>query len=473
MTGGSSVPRPPQGADPPARADLVITGADLVTMDPAQPVVRDGALAVSNAQISWIGASGRARQHISADQTLDAPGRIALPGLIDTHFHTAQQLLRGKIIELARRRQLKLPIWRNYLIPFESILTEEDVYLSGQLGYANALRVGTTCFAEAGGPHPDHMARAAMDTGIRGLVALSTIDTGDDLPAAMKFTTKDAIDRNVALLRNWGVSATERRVGAWLALRQLLVCSPELWESFRDIADEHGTRVHTHLAEGSYEVDYAAEHWGKRPAEHLDAIGFLGARVHAAHSILLSAREIDLYAERDVSVAHCPLGNFIIGAPKVPEMLRRGIRTGLGTDGAASGSIDLFEAIRVSWVTLQNQFGTPWHVRNVVTLEDLLRMATLGGAEALGMGRELGSLTVGKRADIVLANPSHWDLQPVYDPVFTAARGITGRDIETVIVDGQPVVRDGALTTIDEQELRARLAQRWPVIMDRFESITS
>jgi 5-methylthioadenosine/S-adenosylhomocysteine deaminase len=194
--------------------------------------------------------------------------------------------------------------------------------------------------------------------------------------------------------------------------------------------------------------------------------------VHAAHSILLSAGEIDLYAEHQVSAAHCPLGNFIIGTPKVPEMLRRGIRIGLGTDGAASGSIDLFEAIRVSWVALQSHYGTPWHVRNVTPLEELLRMATLGGAEALGMELQVGSIEPGKKADIVLASPRHLDLQPVYDPVFTAARGITGRDVDSVIVDGEIVVERGALTTVDEAELRARVAERWPVIMERFESAT-
>jgi 5-methylthioadenosine/S-adenosylhomocysteine deaminase len=355
-------------------------------------------------------------------------------------------------------------------IPFESVLTEDDMLLSAQVGYANALRVGTTCFADAGGPHPDQMARAALQVGIRGLVALSTMDTGDGLPAAMKFSTRAAIDANAALIKAWGTSAALSRVGATLALRQLLVCTQELWESFRDLAAEQGARVHIHLAEGTYEVDYAAEQWGKRPAEHLDSIGFLGSHVHAAHSILLSEHELDLFASHAVSVAHCPLGNFIIGPPKVPEMIRRGIRVGLGTDGAASGSLDLFEAIRVSWIALQSHYGTPWHVRTVLAVEELLRMATLGGADALGMGDQLGSIEAGKRADIVLVNPRHWDLQPIYDPVFTVARGVSGRDVESVIVDGQLVVRDGALVTLDEEELRARLAQRWPAIMARFES---
>jgi len=461
------------GQNPKEGADLLVLGGDLVTMDADRPVIRGGALAVRDGTITWIGAAGDGRQRFEARRIIDAGDRIVLPGLVDTHFHTGQQLLRGKIAELGRRRQLKLPIWRNYLIPFESVLSEEDMYLSGQVAYANLLRVGTTCFTDAGGPHPHEMARAAVDLGIRGLVAQSTMDLGDGLPRSMRFTTQEAIDRNLALIKAWGVSATEKRVGAWLSLRQLLVCTRELWEAFRDLADESGSRVHIHLAEGSYEVDYAAEHWGMRPAEYLDTIGFLGSRTHAAHSILLSAAEIDLYAERGVTVAHCPMGNFIIGPPKVPEMRRRGVKVGLGTDGAATGSLDLFEAAHVSWVTLQSQYGTPWHDRSVLPVEDLLHMSTLGGAQALGMDGQIGSLEVGKRADFVVANPRSWDLQPVYDPLFTAARGLTGRDVETVVVDGQTVVDGGVVLTVDEEGLRARLAERWPAIMDRFESTTN
>lgn len=129
--------------------------------------------------------------------------------------------------------------------------------------------------------------------------------------------------------------------------------------------------------------------------------------------------------------------------------------------------------MRVSFVALQSNYGTPWHDRSALSLEDLLEMATLGGAQALGMGDHIGSLEVGKQADLVIANPGDWDLQPVYDPMFTASRGLTGRDVETVIVDGKVVVEGGVVSSVDEAELRARLAERWPVIMSRFESITN
>ena len=314
-------------------------GGDLVTMGADRRVVRDGALAVSEGKIAWVGPASEAKGPVPGRAgRCEASGRIVLPGLVDTHFHTGQQLLGARSPSSPRKRQLKLPIWRNYLIPFESVLTEEDMYLSSQIAYANLLRVGTTCFTDAGGPHPDQMARAALELGIRALVAQSTMDMGEGLPASMRFSTKEAIERNVALIKTWGVSATERRVGAWLSLRQLLVCSRELWETFADLADETGSRVHIHLAEGTYEVEYAAEHWGKRPAVYLEHIGFLGPRVHAAHSILLSAEEIDLYVERQVSAAHCPLGNFIIGPPKVPEMHRRGSPSASGPTAPRPGA---------------------------------------------------------------------------------------------------------------------------------------
>jgi 5-methylthioadenosine/S-adenosylhomocysteine deaminase len=455
----------------PATVDLLISGGTAVTMDDAGTVVPDAALAVLGGRIVWIGPSPQAVGRFDARRTIDAGGHFVLPGVVDTHFHTGQQLLRGKLAQLARQRRLKIPIWRNYLIPFETALTEEDVHLSGLVGYGNMLRVGTTCFAEAGGPHPDQMGRAAREIGIRGIIARSTVDNPDGLPDGAFLTTAQAIEENLRLVKGWGVPSEENRVGAWLSLRQLLVSSPELWDTFADASKETGARIHIHLAEGTYEIDYAAEQWGLRPTEHLDATGFLGPGVHAAHSILLTDTELELYRDHRVSVAHCPMGNFLIGPPKIPQMFRLGIEVGLGTDGGSTGSLDLLQAIRPSWVALQSHQGTPWHARGEPSLETLLRAATIGGARALGLGDWTGSLEVGKRADVILADSTTWDLQPITDVMFTVARSVTGRDVDTVVVDGQVVVEDRRLLHVDEERLRARLAERLPVIMRRFETL--
>lgn len=456
-------------------ADLLVLGPDIVTFDAGRRMIRDGAIAVADGRIVWIGPSTEARTLFNAQSTIYAQGQIAMPGLIDAHFHTAQQLIRGKIVEISRRRQLKLPVWRNYFLPFESCLDEEDVYLSGLLAYSNMIRVGTTCFAEAGGPFPDQMGRAAEEVGIRGFIALSTMDMdfAESVPPSMKMTTQQAIAENEALVKRWNGSQGSGRVRAWLALRQLIVCSEELWIAFRDLANQLGVRMHTHLAEGVYELDFAAERWGKRPAEHLDSIGSLGSHVHAAHSILLSDHEVDLYAQHRVTAAHCPMGNYLIGPPKVAQMWRRGIAIGLGSDGASNGTLDLFRLASIAWVAQQSNFGTPWYDRTVLGAEDCLVIATIGGARALGAGDELGSLEVGKRADFILVDPTELDMQPVYDPAFTLARGVSGRDVRTVIVDGQVVMKDRELLLVDEAEVRARINERWPRIMERFEALVA
>ena len=452
--------------------DLLVLGGDVVTMSPDR---RSSAPGRGHPwwPIIWVGTAAEGRWRFGALRSIEAGGRIVLPGLVDTHFHTAQQLLRGKITELARRRQLKLPIWRNYLIPFESVLTEEDVYLSAQIAYANLLRVGTTCFTDAGGPIPTRWPVLPRTSAFVGLVAQSTMDIGDGLPPSMKFTTADALDRNASLIKTWGVSAVEKRVGAWLSLRQLLVCSRELWESIREMSDETGSRVHIHLAEGTYEVDYAAEHWGKRPAEYLRRAWFSRSP--------RPCRALDpAFAQRGRPLcrAGCergplPHGQFHrSGRQRCPRCAGVESASVSAPTARRPGSLDLFEAMRVSSVGLQTNYGTPWHDRSALSLEDLLEMATLGGATALGMGEHIGSLEVGKRADLVIANPADWDLQPVYDPMFTASRGLTGRDVETVVVDGDVVVDKGTVVTVDEGELRGRLAERWPEIMGRFESMT-
>jgi 5-methylthioadenosine/S-adenosylhomocysteine deaminase len=454
----------------PEAADLLIVGPDVVTMDGERRTIRNGAIAIRDGRIAWLGPAGEAERRITANERIEAAGRIALPGLVDAHFHTGQQLLRGKLVELARRRHLRIPIWRNYLIPFESILGEDDLHLSALLAYSNMLRVGTTCFAEAGGPHPHQMGLAAEEVGIRGFIALSTLDAAEGIPETMQLTTRQAIDRNLELVKSWNAPGRGDRVRAWLSLRQLIVCSEELWNTFRDLSSELGVHVNIHLAEGSYEVDYATERWGKRPAEYLEYIRFLGPRVLAAHSVLLSQQEVDLYVGRGVGVAHCPQGNYLIGPPKIPEMWRRGVPIGIGSDGASTGSIDLFQAAHISWVAQQSHFGTPWHDRSVFTPEDLLAIATSGGAAAVGCAGDLGSLEAGKRADLLLINPQELDLQPVYDPAFTASRAVNGRDVETVVVDGKVVMKDRRLLTVDEEQLQARIDERWPRIMERFEA---
>lgn len=452
-----------------AELDLLIRGCAIVTMDGDSRVIDDGAIAIAGSRIQWLGPASEAAQ-LRAESTIDARGLIAMPGMIDAHFHTAQQLLRGKIAALARKRTLKNPVWKNYYIPFEAMLEREDVYLSGLLAYTDMISVGTTCFAEAGGPHPDEMGRAAMETGIRGFVALSTVDQGDWVPPAMKMTTDVALRRNVDLVARW---KGNDRVGAWLALRQILVCSPGLIEAIGAAAREHDVKIHTHLCEGTYEIDYALEKFGKRPAEFMDSLGVFDRHLHCAHSVLLSPEEMDLYVSRRASACHCATNNYHIGPMRLLEMWRRGVDVGLGTDGAASwGTLDMFQVAHLARVGQTSLFGTPWHNRTLTHGEEMLAIATRGGARALGLSDRIGSLEAGKEADILLADSTQLDQMPLYDPLFTVANTTVGRDVRTVIIAGEVVMKDREIVSIDVERIRAMVASRLPRLMERLEAIT-
>jgi 5-methylthioadenosine/S-adenosylhomocysteine deaminase len=459
----------------PQRVDILVQGCAVVTMDDAGTVLHDGAIAIAGGAIVWVGEAAQARGRFEAATTINGRGRIAMPGLIDGHVHTGQQLLRGKLASLARRRPLKIPIWKNYYIPFEGMLDPQDVYLSGMVAYTNMLQVGTTCFAEAGGPHPDEMGRAALEVGVRGFVALSTVDqsrgSGAAVPGSMLMTTDQALERNIALVQRW---RSQERVQAWLALRQIIVCSPELIRGMSAAARDLDVKIHTHLAEGSYEVDYALEHFGKRSAEWLADMGVLDHHLHCAHSVLVSPEEVDLYVRYKPSACHCAFNNYAIGAPPLIEMWRRGVAIGLGTDGAAAwSSLDIFQVAHAAKVGQQALWGTPNHIRTALSSDELLKIATRGGARALGIDDKIGSLEAGKRADLLLVDTRDMDQYPAQDPLFVASSLVVGRDVRDVIIDGKLVMRDREILTVDMEKLHAHLAKRLPELMERFDALVA
>ncbi|MCR0982228.1 amidohydrolase family protein [Roseomonas populi] len=453
---------------PPRAVDLLVEGCDVVAFDGADTTLRDAAIAIEGGAIAWIGPAAEARSRFAPRERLDGRDRIAMPGLVDAHMHTGQQLLRGKIFELSRRTGIRNPVWKNYYIPFEGMLDEEEVRLSALLCYADLLSNGTTCFAEAGGPRPDIMGEAALDAGIRGVIALSTVDMGNGIPPSMMLSTDEALRRNVELVERWKQKG-QGLVTAALSLRQIMVCTTDLIRMMAEEARRLGAMLHTHLCEGSYEIDFALERFGKRPAEYLDSLGCIGPFLHAAHAIMLSQHEMDLLVGNDVSIAHCAFNNYAIGHPRVLEMLHKGVRLGLGTDGAAAlGTMDMFQVARCGRIAQQCITGTSWHERFAVSGEMMLRATCAGGGRALGL--DIGTLEVGRRADIILLRADDPDHQPVYDPMFSAANTAVGRDVRTAIVDGRVVMKEREFTALDTERMAALLRERHPGLMHRFET---
>jgi len=447
--------------------DLLIHGVDLVAFDAAGTELKDAAIAISGNSIEWIGPAAGAASRFTAKETLDASGLIAMPGFVDAHFHTAQQFLHGKLSAIRRRGQLREPMWSQYLIPFESGLEPEDIYCSALAAYASMISSGTTCFLEAGGPYPDEMGRAADEIGIRGRIALSTMDMDESIPAGSRLTTDEALRRNEELVKRW---QHHPRVNAWLSLRQIMVNTTALTQGMSALAKQLDTPIHTHLAEGTYEVDYAIKTWGLRPAEYLESIGAFNSHVHAAHSVLLSLNELDLYQRRDVSACHCAFNNYTMGSPRVLEMLHRGIRLGFGTDGAATrGSLDMFEVVHAATVGQQSVGGTPYHIDVPMTHEQMLAAALRGGAQCARLPDRIGSLEVGKLADLILVEANSYSQFPNHDPRITLAESTVGPNVRTVIIDGRIVMKDRVLLTVDLGTMKEKVSARYATIMERFE----
>ncbi|MFC6646280.1 amidohydrolase family protein [Granulicella cerasi] len=451
----------------PTPIDLLITGCDVVTFDDHDTVLLDGAIAVQGKKIAWIGKASEAAALYNAKETINGSGMIAMPGLIDAHYHTGQQLLRGKLASIHRKHASKAPHWKNYYVPFESGLTPEDVYCSAIAGYTSMISVGTTCFLEAGGPHPDEMGRAAMDVGIRGFVSLNTMDMDDTLPSNYRMTTAQALKENEALVKRW---KDNDRVGAWLSLRQIIVNTEELRIGMTHLAKELNVPIHTHLSEGTYEVDFTVNEYGKRPPAYMDSIGSLHEHIHAAHSVLLTNEELDLYAARKVSACHCSFGNYGVGPQRFYEMIRRDIACGLGTDGPGGRcTLDMFEVAHFAVLGQTIEYGTLFHSGAPIGYDKMLKLACRNGARAARMADKIGSLEVNKLADVVLVAKTDFDQFPVVDPVITLSQNCNGRDVRTVVIDGRVVMKNREFISFDLAPMRRHVQEQYTSIMQRYD----
>jgi len=450
----------------PVDVDLVVRDAYLVTFDDEGAIWPSGGVAVKDGRIVAVGDSATIEAAHRAAETIDGHGMLAMPGLIDSHTHLAQTMMKGLFPELVRAGRLRQPIWRQYLIPFESHLTPEDAHLSAALASSAMLLQGTTTFFDAGGPHPAFAARGAESTGIRGLVSRSTLDDSSDIPESMRLSTDQAIEENVRLVEEWPAGG---RVAGAMALRQIMNCTPELITQIHTEAAARGVKVHTHLLEGTYEVDYAVQRYGKRPVEFLLDLGVFDETLHCAHAVHATPWDVRRFRDNAVSVAHCA-NNYSFGVPRALEYWREGVALGLGTDGAAmsQGTLDMFRIAATVATGQQHLYGVPANEPWVLAPDESLQMATRGGARALGMAGRIGQLTPGAAADVVLLRLDGPDAAVTVSPFAFLVDGARGSDVHTVLVDGTPVVRGGELLTVDLERVRAEASVRQGRLVEAF-----
>lgn len=378
-----------------------------------------------------------------ADTVVDGRGKLFMPGLTDGHLHTCQQLLRGRILD-----QLPM-IWTRIMLPFESTLSAGAAEAGAALTCLELIKSGTTSFAEAGGRYMDLIAGKVVESGLRAALTCSTIDNGDS-PATMKHSADACMEHSDALYDAYH-GAGDGRVSIFYSLRSMLSCTEDLTLRTFARAAERNTGVHAHVSEYPNEVNACLERHRLRPVEYLDKLGVLGPNFLAAHSILLSDEEIDIFAARGVKVVHCPFSNCGKGVPYTPRLLQRGAHVGLGTDGAAHGGLSLWNEMKIFRSVMNAHVGVPNANPVVMPARTILRMATEGGGAAIGYEGRLGKVKPGYLADLISIDLEQPHILPSSDLANTLLETVNAGDVADSMVNGKFLMRDRKVLTMDER----------------------
>jgi 5-methylthioadenosine/S-adenosylhomocysteine deaminase len=427
---------------PDQKLDILITGGTLLTMAAPSDIIEEPVIGIRDGKILFVEKGNLPSGYPpEAHDVIDASGCLVLPGLINTHTHLPMVLFRGLADDLP------LMTWLNdHIFPAEErFINRETVYTASKLAIAEMILSGTTTFCD-GYFFESSVARATIASGIRGVVAQGFID----------YPSPDRPDcsRHAAVAEQFMNKWQNRSplVTPALICHSPYICSPDTLMTIKAVARSHDSLFLIHLAETREEVALLHDRYGKKPVHHLRDLDLLDEATIAAHCIWLEQDELDLLAKFGVKVAHDPESNMKLaaGVAPVPEMLRRGIDVGLGTDGCASNNnLDLFGEMGMC-AKLHKVFSSD---PTVMQAEKVVEMATLGGARVLGMADRIGSITPGKCADIILVNMNKPHLTPLYNPFSHLVYSASGADVVTSIIDGKIVMKDRRLLTIDLNEV--------------------
>ena len=422
---------------------ILIKNGTIVTMDAANSILR-GDILIRDGRVAEIGKTIEA----DADEVIDAEGCAVLPGFVQTHIHLCQTLFRGAADDLSLIDWLKKRIW-----PMEAAHTAESIRVSARLGIAELIKGGTTCaLTMETVRHTEEVLRVVEETGFRATVGKCMMDKGDDLPAELHEETRASIHESLALIKHWHGKA-DGRIRCCFAPRFAVSCTRELLAEVAKLAREHSVMIHTHASENKTECEMVERETGQPNVAYLDSIGVSGSHVMLAHCVHVNEEELETLTRTRTNVAHCPSSNLKLGSgvALIAKMLERGISVSLGADGApCNNRLDMFTEMRTA-ALLQKALHGP----EVVPAAQALRMATIDGARAMQLGSEIGSLEVGKRADIIIVDLNQLHTAPAADVVSLLAYSAQASDVRTTIVDGQVVMRDRELTTMNEAEVIA------------------
>ncbi|BAN04519.1 amidohydrolase family protein [Ilumatobacter coccineus] len=428
--------------------DTLIVGSHVVTMNPTRDVIRHGAVAVRGNEIVDVGKQSDLEAIYAPKQTVGSDRFVVTPGMVNTHIHiTGEPLTRGYVPD-------DTPFEENvfmWLCPLYSVFTAEEERLSAQLAAVEMLKSGTTTFLEAGTIRfLDDVIDGLVEVGIRGRVGNWVWDLPPE-PDVYKQNTDAAIDMLQQQLVDHA-SVADGRLGTWSILVGHTTASDPLWKAARELADEHGTGMSFHMSPAKLDPEAFVAEFGHRPMIHLAELGILRDDVAITHCVQVDDQELAIMAEAGVSVAHCPttalkVSYGVTQIGKMPEMVKAGVNVSIGTDGNnASNYSDLMRATYLVAGLFKDARQDP----QMFPAEMAYEMATLGGAKTMRMQDTIGSLEVGKRADIVLHDTDRPEWRPLLNVANQLVWSADGRGVHTVFVDGVKVVEAGQMTTIDE-----------------------
>lgn len=431
-----------------AATQLVVSGGTVVTFDPLGSVIEGGAVAVERGRIAAVGPVADIEAAFPDARRIDATGGLVLPGLINAHTHAPMVFFRGLADDLELMEWLEKVVF-----PAEAEHVDEELVRWGtRLACLEMLRGGTTTFVDMY-YFDDTIAEEAERCGMRAVVGETLID----FPAPDNKSWEEAIAYTRSFVERW---RGHPRITPAVAPHSLYTVSTEHWIEAVDLAEELDVPLLTHLAEGQAEIDRVVEATGMTSVAYLEHLGLLNDRIVAAHMILPTLEEIELLAKRGVGVAHCPQSNMKIGAgvAPVPKMIEAGVAVGIGTDGAGSNNdLNLLEEIDTAAKLHKLASRDP----TVLPAQQALAMATIDGARALDMENEIGSLEVGKRADLIVVATDGLHQQPqdpAANPYSFLVYSTKASDVRTVIIEGQVVVEDGEVLTLDAAEVLEKAA---------------
>jgi len=430
----------------------IIEKGIVLTMNPKRQIIKDGAVVVEGSEIVDVGDRVAMRKH-KADVTIDAKNKIVMPGLVNLHFHSDN-------MSRSIGEHMGLEQWADELYyPMLSAMSHDDVYYSALLAYAEALLSGTTIVNDMYIKLGD-CAKAAEKTGIRSVLSGTTADLIDGLET-MKDNERDIRE----------IKSSSGRVKVWVGVEWLPICSDELLTQARELADKYKTGIHIHLNESKGEVEICQKKFGKRPTVRAKKFGNVGPDVVAAHCVWLSDEEKKIFADTGTHISHNPVSNAKLGngLSPVPELMKMGVNVGLGTDDApCNNSVQMFETMKFASLLQKSKNLDAAQMPALTVME----MATLNGAKAFGMGKEIGSIELGKKADIILIDLNVPNLRPIhfgeYSNIYqNLIYSSPSNAVDTVIVDGQVVVEGRELKTIDLVEIIEEHERRSAELLER------